>query len=228
MVAGDDYSDLISSGYMLTGNIIGYTIDCNSTTDGELIVMIPDGISTISSTTILLTSQFATSSPSQIVGYYVQPVKIVGPSASGGEQGYWVDPELPEPQIGDVLGISNVCLFTASSSIISKCGYTRNIYVYYDNVDKFYFVSLYTFGRSVTSKVIGIAFETEENSCGLNLVPIRELYKDRVGVKLKMFFSCNFMDEKSKFMCICHVPTGKRSNYITIKYSYMLINLNVL
>ncbi|CCD63188.2 Putative uncharacterized protein F40H6.5 [Caenorhabditis elegans] len=182
VVAGDDYSDLISSGYMLTGNIIGYTIDCNSTTDGELIVMIPDGISTISSTTILLTSQFATSSPSQIVGYYVQPVKIVGPSASGGEQGYWVDPELPEPQIGDVLGISNVCLFTASSSIISKCGYTRNIYVYYDNVDKFYFVSLYTFGRSVTSKVIGIAFETEENSCGLNLVPIRELYKDRYYV----------------------------------------------
>ncbi|CAL2036114.1 unnamed protein product [Caenorhabditis brenneri] len=175
--AGDHYPDLTSQGYTPTGKIIGFTIPCDSAPNGEIVIEIPGSGSTTP-------SSMATPTPTSIstIGFYVEPIRIV--SESGGSQGYWLDPTGTTPSGLDILETSNVCVFTANSTVMPRCGYARNLYLYYDLEEKFWFVSLYTFGRNVTGKVIGVAFETKENSCGLELVPIRELFKDGVGYRV--------------------------------------------
>ncbi|PIC42111.1 hypothetical protein B9Z55_009293 [Caenorhabditis nigoni] len=197
--AGDDFDT--SSGFKPTGNVIGYTIDCADAPDGQIVITIPEGLL---STTPEPTTSLPSASPYE---FYVEPVKIVAAPSSGGEQGYFLDPENPNPDDVDILKTTNVCLFTQNSSVAARCGYASNLYLYYDIIDRFYFIGLYTFGRNVTEKFIGVAFENDENVCGLNLVPIRELYKEGVG------YSVVAGDDYSSLLANGYNITGNIAGY---------------
>lgn len=182
-VAGDDFSDLSAQGFIPTGRILGYTVDCASVHNGGIIADIPDYMFTVSPIIYSTTpTRSPTTSSSSGVGFYVDPVVIVIPNGPEKEQGSWWHPNGSLDSSFSSANATNVCLFTANATVLPKCGYASTLFLYYDISHKFYFVGINSFGRNVTSTVIGIAFQSEENVCGLNLVPIRELYKQGVGV----------------------------------------------
>ena len=185
MVAGDDYSTLLSSGYTLTGNVMGYTVDCKDSIKNFVYGDIPDyDFTTLATTT---GSSLPTVAPNltDITSLYVFPLENVSmPGGLLGTSGFTSGSGHGESRNGAI----PVCIFTANQSFLPFCGDARPLYQSFDLDSKFHFVGIQSFGRNVESTQLGLAFASPENDCGLKLRPMRELYKQGVGVSSNNFY----------------------------------------
>lgn len=189
MVAGDDYQNLLDQGYNITGNIMGYTIDCKDANDEFVYGYLPNS------------DEFETTTVAGRYGFKVDTVKIVFPNTGSVEyedNGYWVN--TPKRPLVTFVRDTNVCVFREDLETVEKCGATKPLYLYINKNNGGYFMGIQSFGRNLTStELVGVAFESTENTCGLKLYPMREFYgrpgvskltlKVRVALVMELFRS---------------------------------------
>lgn len=142
-------------------------------------------------TTVTTSPASTTLKTSTQVFFGTNPIWTIFKNSSDGIQGLgavnlpWTPPVSAIP-----LEQTNICLLTGNFSLLSKCGATDRVLQYFDSTHTYFgFIDLFkgdpdTFIYSY----IGFAFRSADNICKLPLMPIRELYKESVGVRARSEF----------------------------------------